>query len=238
MVMLKIAIVDDEQEARDRLRKVLNQTMINHQVDYQIYEFQGGSELLDEDVNEIDIVFLDIEMKDENGVEVSKKMREMESKPVIIFVTSYDGYIRNAFGLNIYAYIMKDEIDAVVPRTLLSLLKEMNMKEYLVLHSDMGPLTIRYQDILFFTIDERKLYVKTRNENIRIYGTSLKKLHANLNDNFLCPNSKYIVNGSHIQSIENGAVIMEDKECIFISKGKFKRFNEEYKTFLMKEVSR
>lgn len=236
--MLKIAIVDDEQEARIRLRTVLNKIMINHQVDYQIYEFQGGVELLNEDLNEIDIVFLDIEMKNENGIEISKKMREIESKPVIIFVTSYDGYIRNAFGLNIYAYIMKDEIDTVVPRTLLSLLKEMNKKEYIVLHSDMGPLTIRYQDIMYVTIDDRKLYVKTREENIRIYGTSLKKLHADLNESFLYPNSKYIVNGRHIQSIENGAVIMEDNECIFISKGKFKKFNEEYKTFLMKEVLR
>lgn len=233
--MLRIAIVDDESEARRRLRNIVNITMINHKVDYKVEEFQSGSELFKEDIDTFDIIFLDIEMNDENGIEVSKELKKKEFSSIIIFVTSFDAYVRNAFGLNVYAYIMKDEIDVVVPRTLISLLKDMDKKTYIVLHGDQGPLTMKFVDILYFIIEERKIYIHTYNDKIRVYGTSLKKLSVNLNESFLYPNSKYILNASHIKSIENGAIILDNDECIFISKGKFKRFNEEYKNFLIKE---
>lgn len=235
-VMLKIVIVDDEREARERLRSVINQTMFHHKVDYQISEFACGNDLFRTDSSEIDIIFLDIEMQQENGIHISKQLQEQEKKPIIIFVTSYDGYLKHAFGLNVYAYIMKDEINEVVPRTLRSVLKELDKKTYLLLDSDQGPITMKYQDILYIWIDDRKLYVQTNKEHIRVYGTSLKKISIALNSTFLYPNSKYIINGRHIQSIENGAVILDNNACVFISKGKFKKFNEAYKAFLMNEV--
>lgn len=236
--MIKIVILDDEKSARNRLRNVINTSLMEMDVDYQILEFSNSLDLYKQDMNTIDILFLDIEMNGENGVDISKQMKAQNLSPIVVFVTSYDQYIRNAFGLNVHAYVMKDEIDKVIPRTLRSILADMDKKSYIVVNSEIGAETIKFNQILYFTIEDRKIHIQTLGDKLRIYGTTLKGLSTELNASFLFPNSKYIVNGMHIKSIENGTIILENDECIFISRGKVKRFHEAYKTFLISEANK
>lgn len=233
--MFQIAIIDDEPIARKRLLNIVNKTLVLHKIEYRIDQYGGPKEFLKAG-KDYQLIFLDIEMKDENGVELSKHLYKLKKEAVIVFVTSYEGYIRDAFGLNIYSYVMKEEVEEKIPEILLRILDEQDQKAYIIVNTELGPLTYKYQDVLYFMIDQRKCYVYTKTQSIRVYETTLKGLKNKLNNKFLQPNAKYLIHGKHIESIENGVITLSNSECIFISRGKVKKFMEEYKEYLIREA--
>lgn len=235
-MMLKIGIIDDEINAQQRLEKIIDKVLFRSDIDYKLFKYNNASSFFSDHNYDLDLLFLDIEMGEENGLNVSKALYEKGIKSIIVFVTSYDGYIKDAFGLNVYGFVTKDEVEERIPIVLDKILTDLKNKSYIVLNSETGALTLKFHDILYFTIQDRKCYVKTKNETKRFFATSLKEIKQNLGKQFLSPNAKYIVNAQHIESIENGVIIMDNEECIFISRGKYKKFEDMYKDYLLNEV--
>lgn len=233
--MFRIVMIDDSENARIILSNLIDKILINSKIEYKIYQYESAKQCFANHKDDFDLLFLDIEMGEESGIDISKQMYEKGMKPIIVFVTSYDGYIKDAFGLNVYGYVMKEEIEEKIPVIMNKILSDLDKKSYIILNTEYGPTTLRYSDILYFMIENRKCYVKTNSDMIRFYATTLKEIKNELSEQFLYPNAKYILNALHIKSIENGAVIMSNDECIFISRGKFKIFNNEYKNFLINE---
>lgn len=113
---MNIAICDDEENIRIYIRKLIQK----QETFCKITEFSSGKELLEfqdeTNAEEIDILFLDISMGDEDGMTVAKQLRsQMESKkeavwgslPLLIFVTGYPEYMQEAFSVNAFQYIVK-----------------------------------------------------------------------------------------------------------------------------------
>lgn len=103
MEVIKTLIVDDEKLARETLRLLLN--------DYEHIEIVGecknGKEAIEAiKKEELDLVFLDIQMPEVNGFEVIEKVG-VEKMPVVIFVTAYDQYALQAFEARALDYLLK-----------------------------------------------------------------------------------------------------------------------------------
>jgi two-component system LytT family response regulator len=99
---LRGLIIDDEELARKRLRKMLQEFEQELEV---IAEAGNGEEAVEKiDALHPDIIFLDIQMPGCDGFEV---VRRMHTKPFIIFVTAYDEYALRAFEENSIDYLLK-----------------------------------------------------------------------------------------------------------------------------------
>lgn len=99
-----IVVVDDEEFARrnliDTIRKV--------KPDADIYDFGHSSDLLEFVRNHsCDIVFLDIQIHESNGVELAKQLKDILPKVNIIFVTGYNEYVMEAMKIHASGYILK-----------------------------------------------------------------------------------------------------------------------------------
>ncbi|MGN0403851.1 MAG: response regulator [Bariatricus sp.] len=57
--------------------------------------------------HEVDAAFLDIEMRDINGIELAKKLKTIDKNIRVIFVTAYSQYALDAFGVDAIGYILK-----------------------------------------------------------------------------------------------------------------------------------
>ena len=101
---MKILCVDDEPLALEMLTEAIEEA----QPDADLKAFRKQSELLEEArQNGCDIAFLDIHMRGMNGVELAKKLKEINPKMNIIFVTGYDEYTGDAMRLRASGYVMK-----------------------------------------------------------------------------------------------------------------------------------
>ncbi len=97
-------IVDDEPLARLRLR-----TLLAEHADFSVIgECGDGREALDIIARDHpDLVFLDVQMAETNGIEVARILEEGDNAPVIVFVTAYDQYAVRAFELRALDYLLK-----------------------------------------------------------------------------------------------------------------------------------
>lgn len=102
--MLKTIIVDDEQPSINRLGKLLNDSGLV-QIEGRFTEAYKALEYLAE--NEVDTVFLDIEMPDMDGIELASRIMDVQAGVFIVFVTAYNQYAVEAFRLNALDYLLK-----------------------------------------------------------------------------------------------------------------------------------
>ena len=90
--MLRIAICDDSQDARLRLRGGVEQALENLGQSGEIFEFSSGLGLLgwlEKHTGELDLVFLDMEMGQPDGMETAKRLRAAYEGLQLVFAVSY-----------------------------------------------------------------------------------------------------------------------------------------------------
>ena len=102
--MIRAIIVDDEQPSLNKLEKLLNNSGMT-KVGGRFTEPMKALEFLKE--NKVDVVFLDIEMPDMNGIELASCIIDLQRNVAVVFVTAYNQYAVEAFRLNALDYLLK-----------------------------------------------------------------------------------------------------------------------------------
>ncbi|MDQ0271482.1 LytR/AlgR family response regulator transcription factor [Cytobacillus purgationiresistens] len=210
--MLKAYIVDDEPLARDEIKYLLQRS--------KQVEVLGESDCIDDAIIEIprlkpDIVFLDIELTEGNGLNLAKWLESVEPQPAIVFATAYDEYALQAFDLNAADYLLKPINEARLHKTLekLKQVKEINSEKPIQTHPEMnrnGKLAVMADErIVLITLTdihletfEGKCMIHTLKHKY-IVSDALIVLEKKLNPcQFLRVHRSYIVNLDHVQEIE------------------------------------
>ena len=107
--MLRIGICDDQTEARDALRFQLEK-VLREESEQIVYEFSTGESAvrwLKKHPGEIDLLFLDVEMKGINGMEAAGQIREFDREICLVFVTGYTDYVFEGYRVNALDYVIK-----------------------------------------------------------------------------------------------------------------------------------
>ena len=84
-----VAIVDDEIEARENLHTYLLDYCSKHDISIAFDMFPSAEDFLKNYQAKYDVVFMDIELKDMNGLEASHKLKKKKKNVVLVFVTNY-----------------------------------------------------------------------------------------------------------------------------------------------------
>ena len=101
---MKILLVDDEKLQLIRLLKTVKKVL----PDSEILSYTNPVLAFKENENNlIDIAFLDIEMPEINGIQLAKKLKKINPKINVIFVTAYDNYALDAYKLHASGYVTK-----------------------------------------------------------------------------------------------------------------------------------
>lgn len=118
--MLKAIIVDDEQLCLTHLEKLLLKSGMV-EIKAKFTKSLAALDFLKN--NQIDMAFLDIEMKNMDGIELANRAIEIQERMAVVFVTAYNQYAVEAFRLNALDYLMKpvtaerllETLDRIVP---------------------------------------------------------------------------------------------------------------------------
>ena len=102
--MMQVLIVDDEPLARGELKYLLAQNKNVGSI-LEADSIGNAKQLIVS--KQIDLIFLDIQLGDENGFELADQIKKISKRPQIIFATAYDQYALDAFNANALDYILK-----------------------------------------------------------------------------------------------------------------------------------
>ena len=106
-LMIKIAIVDDEEQTREQILRTLKENIQEqHEVEIKLY---ASGESFFEEIQKgetADILFTDIQMQQLDGVELGKLVRRICPDMYIVFITSYEEYAAESYRIEAYQYIL------------------------------------------------------------------------------------------------------------------------------------
>lgn len=218
--MIRIAICDDELEARDSLRFQLEK-IIKEKQEEIVYEFSGGKSAvhwLDSHPGEIDLLFLDVEMPEMNGMEIARRIREFNRELMIVFVTGYRDYVFDGYGVGALDYVIKPaetkRLRAILDRAQGILVQE-SCRMFSFKNSD-GTYRIPFSEIAFFYSDRRLITAVTAEKEYVFYG-KLGEVERQAEE-FVRIHQRYLVNPEKVDYVGHDEVHVNGK-CLPISRG-------------------
>lgn len=150
---MKIVICDDDEFFLNKLNGYISKILSEKQVNKKILSFKSGEEFLRyyEKSKDIDMVFLDILMKDITGIQVAKKIREQDTSMQIFFVTSISRYIMEGYNVRAANYLIKPVKYNTLYRELNKTMKfiQSRNKKYVLEKNDLGNFKINQEDIRY-----------------------------------------------------------------------------------------
>jgi len=207
--MTNIVICDDESTLRNALSNVLETELQLMDIAYKMTEFDSGESLLRaKSIEKIDIIFLDVEMKEINGMETAKRFRRINKTAVIIFVTSYPDFVFQGYEVKALNYILKPYKDKKIIEVLHLALEELSVstEHYYVIEQKSGSIKLSLKDVLYFYSDKRYICAVTINDTVRFYG-KLNETELELPEFFVRIHNRYLINIHYITSIESASVV-------------------------------
>lgn len=107
--MLNIAICDDDIHATGKMDTYLHEIARRNFIETEIEVFEDGKELADfiYKGTRFDLIFLDIEMKQEDGITAAKRIRECDKNVLIVYVTSHENHMQESFLVRPFRFLIK-----------------------------------------------------------------------------------------------------------------------------------
>ena len=225
---MKILIVDDEQLARERLHRQLQELGDQPERSYEIIEADNGLTAIEQTQKyNPDIVLLDIRMPGMDGLEAANKLSEFETPPAIIFTTAYDEYALKAFDSHAIAYLLKpvrkEKLDkALQSAQRLNRVQLQNIQvedaepkeQYLSVRIHSGVRKIDLSDIYCFHAEQKYVTVKYRDGEVLI-EESLKSLESRFAATFIRVHRNALISKQQLKAIrkdQQGRYLTELKD--------------------------
>lgn len=234
--MIKIAIVDDQDKYLNILKSQIEKICFDKSFEFKIELFKSGNDFLHySDNNEkFNILFLDIDMPGINGIDLSRKLYFDEKNTIIVFVTSHSELMAEAFGINVYSFIKKEEIETKLPVIFNTLLNILGQMKNIVLKTEVGYTSFSISSIVAISLETRKLYLYlNNNEKIRIYEHNLSEIAKKLDDRyFIYANRSLLINLHYTKSIQRDQIFTTNNLSFEISKYRKKEIENNFLEFL------
>ena len=235
MKTLRIAILDDEKEEQERTISLLREFMNLHKLDIEYIVESDPHKFLEHDLSSFDLALIDIIMPyDINGFDVSKKIREVNDKIAIIFLTKTLNYAISGYEVKAFDYLLKPlafEDFSLKMTIFLKTLQSKGEKE-LAFKSKGIIVKLKEKDIVY--IDTYQHYLSLHTEN-RVYETrgNIKDISKELSDLFSRCSNYCIINFLYVNEIQKDDVLLKSGELMKIT-GKYKKqFLKDFSHYML-----
>lgn len=234
---MKILICEDEAKILTELTQLCKNTLHKFdQLHYQIEVYNTGEHLIKSYLkgNRADLLFLDIQLGTISGIEVARKIRQLDKSIKIVFATNFKNYQHEAFSVHAFGYIEKpfdqNDIESIITEVFqYSYYKEENL---LHLHNINGDFLINKNDVLYIENQNRKLILVCFSGSYPISGKISKLAKDLVNDGFCRPHVSFLVNLDYVRRIKNYIVYMVNEQEIPLSQKRSSYFRKKVSTHL------
>ena len=214
--MIKFAICDDEplmaQELAGHLADYMKENLITA---YSVSSFSDGRALLDA-IDRFDVIFLDIQMEQPDGMETAKLLRRRGDHSLLVFVTVLKELVFDAFQVEAYDYLLKPLDRARFKQTMERVLRSLDRKtaEDIVIQRGTGCEVVLLSDIVYCEVLGRKIYLHKHDGTVSDYYDKLEDLERRVDGRFFKCHRSFLVNLDYVRGCQDGQVLLAPGERI------------------------
>ncbi len=222
--MIKIAICDDEKMILDQIVSGVCSNFELLGMEIQVEVFQRGEDLLQtSNISDFEAIFLDIDLKTTNGMEIAKKIRANGYGKLIVFVTSITDYILDGYTVNAFRFILKSRMEEQLEECIRSMGDFFASKKV-----EMDIWDISTDDILYAESDNHRIMIYLKNGKKFSKHMTLNAFEKTLNSNDFCRvHQSYLVNSKYVESVVRYEARLTNNITVPVSKSRYKNANVE-----------
>ncbi|MFA9378265.1 MAG: LytR/AlgR family response regulator transcription factor [Lachnotalea sp.] len=218
---MNIAIVDDVATECAILSKLLKQYETEQQQTIQIKEFHSCSEILNDYILcSYDIVFMDIFMNNENGVDCALELRQIDENVNIIFLTTSSEFGVKSYDVRAADYIVKPATLEKVSRALnYCKISELQSKPSIMVTTGHKPLEVELDHILYADFQNRSACIHLKDCVVPVFG-SFAELSEKLTSypQFMSCFKGIVVNFKEVREVCGDYLILKNEERLPVSR--------------------
>ena len=225
---MRIAICDDELQDLNRILCYCT----DYDPSLHVDTFSGGAELLSAFQHSFyDLVFLDIEMAEPNGLVVGEDLVKRTPKPIIVFTTQSLNYAVRGYGIAL-RYLPKP-VDYDTFSGVMRLAVEKILSQKISITYDGEQLIIPVNDISYFEVIRHQVIFHFENQTTLSVRGTLSEIKAQLSRSyFVQPHKSYCVNLDHIDRVSSQKIIMTNGDVIPIGRSMKDSFQNQLNLFI------
>lgn len=225
--MINVVIVEDNHLDEIKLREALQKYGQDHKQDFSITSFSSGLDFLSKYKLDADLIFMDIQLKDIDGMECSSRLRKIDSRAILVFVTNMPQFAIQGYAYDAKDYLLKpvkySSFNLKMDRIINFVNQIKTSDDFIIINFNNHKTKILKDDILFVEVNQHRIIYHTRQEDFEI-NDSLSNVEKLLNDKyFFRSNYCYLVNIKRIDKIDKDTVII-GKYNLPISRSRKKDF--------------
>lgn len=229
---MRIAICDDDLLDLESEYNTINTVLREKGFRYSIDKFSSPRQLLETDAS-YDIVFLDVEMDDLNGIKTAERLRSNNKECLIFFVTNHEAYLDDAFNQHAFRFWTKPIDRRKLIYGIESAIKEIrSFRQSVTVNVNGTQKNILLKNIVYVYMENKRLHVVTIKGDL-ITDDTYKNIYEQLRHfkNFSEPCRGYCVNFNYITNYIHDSLICKYGTVVYkldISRRKYNSFHKSF----------
>lgn len=237
--MIRIAVCDDSPEFLQQAVNMVERWSEESRVPAEIYRFDNGDALLAKNaVTHMDIIFLDIIMPLQSGIDTAKELRQSDKAVKIIFLTSSPEFALDSYEVKAQGYLLKPVTYEKVKETLTECSHTFEEEpKNIVLKTAFGYQKLYFHDMEYAEAQNKRVVFYLRTGKTVESAESLHSLEDRLclNDGFFKCHRSYLVYLPNVDHFSMTEIITKSGCSIPIARGYGKAFKEAYFAFVFRD---
>lgn len=231
--MIKIAIVDDCEEAVKKSRQIIDSI---DDIKIEIIDtFDSGSAFLGAIDKRYDIVILDIDMPCIDGFDVAREIRDRSESTLIMFYTAHEQYVFKSFEFQPFRYIRKEMAENELPFALKCALMQLNKSDNktILLKTSEFDIKIDIDTIVCVEKYKHNIEISTVSDSIYTVRKTLSSFCDMINDaDFIYAHKSAVVNLKYVKKVTPTDIILENDRKIPISRRNYNSVKLEFSKYI------
>lgn len=231
---MKIVICDDEAVFVNVIESQLRNYAAKIDLNIEITKCRSARELLSLDLLGCDVLFLDIDMPEINGITAAREIRKINRDVILVFVTGWIEYAPAGYQVNAFRYLLKTSLEQEFEPCMEDILARLHENaEMMLFQTRDRTLEISLRTILYLEGTQRRsvlLYLYDGRNPIECTGKLAEYDERLCEKGFLRLQKSYLANMDHIVRIKNYIALLRDGTELKVSE---RQYAEVKKQFLM-----
>ena len=232
---MRIAIVDDIASERENLKERVTAQLARLSLEAAIFCYASGTDFLAGAGKEhFDLVFLDIYMGNENGVDTAEELRRFDPDCLLVFTTTSADHALDGFRVRALHYLVKPYGDAALVALFDEIIRRFPITDkYIEINTAGGIVRLRFRDILYAEHYQHQIYIYSTDGGRHVMRQTFREFTAALADGrfFLCSRG-VLVNMEHAEDFDGTDFLLKDGKKIPVSRDLAKAARMAFGDFL------
>lgn len=230
---MKVAICDDEKVFHKEIINLLHKFQKARKTNIFMDHYENGNSLL-QSGQEYDVIFMDYQMEEMDGIETARKLRETNSDSIIIFISAYPSAALDAFEVQTFRFIQKPIDETKLYKALDDYLKSVDRDDLLLINTHDGSYKIKMSEIIYLEGEGKYTTIRTKNKSLRVH-LNLKQLEIRLpSSKFIRCSKSFVAGFEHISNHNRSEIIFDNGEKANIGAHYATKFKTELQNYIMR----